>query len=142
MCYKTTLYIPVGIAGTGKTTYANRVKVETQSLEIVSKESVMELLPETASTEDVYRAMRVQAKDFLEKGYSVFFDACNLKEKYRKEIIDELSKSAEYVVGIYFPETTTKKGLRNLDDDFLAEMRNSLESINFGEGFDSIWTVY
>ena len=142
MCYKTTLYIPVGIAGTGKTTYANRVKVENSALEIVSKESVEELLPETATTDDIYRAMRTQAKSFLEKGRSVFFDACNLKEKYRKELISELGKTAEYVLGIYFPETNTKRGLKNLDDAFLEKMRESLESIDFGEGFDSIWTVY
>lgn len=142
MAYKTTLYIPVGIAGTGKTTYANRVKVENDSLQIVSADSVRELLPDTTDVESIFRAMRIQAKDFLEKGYSVFFDACNLKEKYRKEVISELGKSAEYVVGIYFPETPSKKGLKNLDDDFLEEMRSSLESINFGEGFDSIWTVY
>lgn len=146
--YKITLYIPVGISGQGKTTYGNKITLENNSIKMVSPETVSDVLPNDASNAEVFDAMRKQASQFMKRGFSVFFDASNLKQKYRKEVIDELKKDAEFIVGVYFPvnvetaKENNKKRLIDMSDEEINTMLESMDKISFEEGFDCIWTVY
>lgn len=143
--YKTTLYIPVGISGQGKSTYGISMN---DSVKVVSCDTINKSSKTDISTEETFELMREQAKEYLSQSYSVFFDAPNLKEKYRKELIKELGGYAEYVVGIYFPVDIQKAKQNNetrhvfLSDENLELMADSLEKIHFNEGFDTIWTLY
>lgn len=146
--YKTTLYIPVGISGQGKTTYGAKIQLENNSVKMVSPDSVKNLVSNDATNEEIFEAMRKQASEYLQKSYSVFFDASNLKQKYRQEVINDIGKYAEYIVGVYFPVNveSAKKNNRNrlleMSDEDIEAMVQSVEKISFSEGFNSIWTVY
>lgn len=146
--YKTTLYIPVGISGQGKTTYGNKIRLENNSVKIVSPETVSELIKDETTTDKIFKAMREQASEYLRGSYSVFFDAPNLKQKYRQELIDDIGEYAEYIIGVYFPVNveSAKKNNQNrlleMSDEDIENMVESMEKISFSEGFNSIWTVY
>jgi predicted kinase len=136
--YKKTLYIPVGITGQGKTTYGNKITLKDDSVKMISPETVKNLISSDATTEDIFEVMRQEAVKELQRGFSVFFDASNLKQKYREEVIKSVGLNAEYIVGVYFPATRDVE----VSEDDVDAMMNSLEKISFEEGFNSIWTVY
>lgn len=146
--YKTTLYIPVGISGQGKTRYGNKIRLNDSSVKMVSPDSVQGVVSHDATNEEIFEAMRKQASGYLKECYSVFFDASNLKQKYRQEVINDVGKYAEYIVGVYFPVNveSAKKNNRNrlleMSDEDIQAMVQSVEKISFSEGFNSIWTVY
>lgn len=146
--YKITLYIPVGISGQGKTTYGNKITLENKSIKMVSPETVADQLGPNTSNAEIFEEMRKQASTLMRRGFSVFFDASNLKQKYRKEVIDELKKDAEFIVGVYFPvdvdtaKANNKKRLIDMSDEEIENMLSTMDKISFEEGFDSIWTVY
>lgn len=146
--YKKTLYIPVGISGQGKTSYANKIKSKDDSIKIVSIDTVWNELTKDASMDEVFKAMRKKAKEYLQHNYSVFFDAPNLKSKYRKEVIDDIGSYAEFIVGVYFPadvdsaKKNNEKRKVHVSDEEFEDMIQSMDGIDFGEGFNSIWTVF
>lgn len=89
----------VGVAGSGKSTYAKSRKEEFDSLEepcaIVSSDAIRGELwgneSDQREPERVFAVMLKRTRNYLFQGVHVIYDACNFQEKYRKEILRAIS---------------------------------------------------
>lgn len=87
----------VGISGSGKTTYAHYMKnTFLEPVEIVSSDSIREELYGNESIQGdankVFRIMLARTKQYLGEGKSVIYDATNLSDRRRMNLLKELKK--------------------------------------------------
>jgi predicted kinase len=90
----------VGVAGSGKSTYAIQRRtflIERMGLEceIVSSDDLREEVWGSASDQRdpgfIFNLMLKRTREYLSKGISVIFDACNVQEKWRRQTLNRLS---------------------------------------------------
>ena len=85
----------VGLSGSGKTTYAHYMKnLFMEPVEIVSSDSIREELYGDESIQGdankVFRIMLARTKQYLGEGKSVIYDATNLSDRRRINLLKEL----------------------------------------------------
>ena len=89
----------VGVAGSGKSTYAIQRRtflIEKMGLEceIVSSDDLREEVWGNASDQRdpgfIFNLMLKRTREYLSKGISVIYDACNVQEKWRRQTLDRL----------------------------------------------------
>lgn len=90
----------VGVAGSGKSTYAIQRRtflIEKMGLEceIVSSDDLREEVWGSASDQRdpgfIFNLMVKRTREYLSKGINVIFDACNVQEKWRRQTLNRLS---------------------------------------------------
>ncbi len=152
--YKKKLYIAIGISGQGKSTVANQMNHEDASIVRVSSDEIRkELLGkdyvyQASDNPRVFHVMNQRVKEALKQGYSVFYDATNLRKDYRKNLIQEMFPYVDRVVALIFPVDIEKAQERNakriegyVPSEVISKMGHSMELPEYSEGFDEITTI-
>ncbi len=92
--------------------------------------------------------MNQRVKEALKQGYSVFYDATNLRKDYRKNLIQEMFPYVDRVVALIFPVDIEKAQERNakriegyVPSEVISQMGHSMELPEYSEGFDEITTI-
>lgn len=125
-----TLYITIGISGSGKSTFCNKLKeVEGKTLKIVSTDGIRKELfnDETEQKQNnlVFKTAYSRIVKYLTKGYNVIFDATNLHISTIKEIdkllTDNGLKKHLKVIGVVFDTS--------LNIDYCLNNNNARERI-------------
>ncbi len=152
--YKKKLYIAIGISGQGKSTVASQMEMENSSIVRVSSDEIREELLgadyvyQPSDNRRVFQVMNEKVKEALKEGYSVFYDATNLRKNYRKDLIEEMLPYTDRVVALVFPVDIEKAQARNaqrtkgiVPKEVISRMGHSMELPEYTEGFDEITTI-
>lgn len=141
-----TLYIMVGIPGSGKSTVAKNLGAI-----VVSSDTVREIL---YGSEEILGESKVVfswvdsiVKDALIDGRDVIYDATCLTKKTREGIVKKFRETADEIVCI-FVDTPLEKCIkrnslrsRKVPEDVIRSMSAKLERPMLEEGFDRINTI-
>lgn len=149
---QSTLYIPIGVPGCGKSTFVKGLSKEYDDVVVIETDKIREEL--TGSQEDQTQNKKVFeiAHSRLDKGLAndvsgekVFvFDATNISKWARKSIIDIGKKYNAKIIAVVIttPLGTCLKQNRNRDrvvpEDVIIRMFRNLEEPDKSEGFDEI----
>lgn len=126
------LYIMVGIPGSGKSTYAKKLDGVVCSSDETRKElyGSEEIL---GSHYEVFRTLDKKVKNVLESGQNAIYDATNLTKNGRKNIINKFRNYAEKII-IVFMDTPlpvalerNEKRERKVPKRIIKNMSYSLE---------------
>ncbi len=146
-----TLYVMIGVPGSGKDTIANMLKehIEENGVEcaIVSSDDIrVELFgfEDQEHNEKVFAEMRKRSRKALQEGKDVIYNATNLNIKRRKNIINETKKIANVEailclcsIGTLFDRNLTRPE-RHIPEDKLLSMIRNIDIPMYYEGFDKI----
>lgn len=137
------VYMMIGIAGCGKSTYARK---HFGNAEIISSD---EIRKEFYGSEEiqtnpkkVFAEVHRRIKTAIENDKDVVVDATNLKAKYRKSII-EIAIGCE-VIAVYLDtelQTAINRNAqrkRKVPEEVIAKMYNQIELPQYKEGFSEI----
>lgn len=101
-----TLYIPIGIPGSGKSTYGKDLSYVDENLVIVSPDKVRETLYGDASIQgdgnEVFSIAYYEAVKALKDGKNVYFDATNLVPWTRFRLYEHCQQYVTKVIAIEF----------------------------------------
>lgn len=116
-----TLYIPIGIPGSGKSTYGKDLSYVVENLVIVSPNKVREILYGDASIQgdgnEVFSIAYYEAIKALKDGKNVYFDATNLTYWTRFRLYERCMYYADKIVAIEFHVSRASCLKRNNDRD-------------------------
>lgn len=140
-----TLYMMVGIAGSGKSTFANDMATDIGAV-VVSTDEIRGLLYGDESIQGDGSKVFAIAKDFirfyLSLGYSVIFDATNVKASYRKEFLSHFDNVRKEAIAIEVPYEIAmeqnKKRKRRVPKCVIKRMYDGYERPSVSEGFDCV----
>lgn len=108
-----TVYMMVGIPGSGKSTYVKELK-ETLNCEVIATDEIRNQYPnwdEAKIWPEVYRL----CGEKLKQGNDIIYDATNITPKVRLRFIEEVKKHFEdFHVGIYFFDTPWQECLKRI----------------------------
>lgn len=150
-----TLYILIGVPGSGKSTYAEELYEKSErGITLVSSDQLRKSLYGNESCQDnpkkVFTLIHKIVIRELEHGFDVIFDATNIYAKDRMNLIEkvccEVTKEVRFVA-IYFDtpiETcVTRQELRRrkVPTKVIEKMGRQMEKPTFQEGFDIIKTI-
>lgn len=150
-----TLYILIGVPGSGKSTYAEELfqKAE-KGTALVSSDQIRKSLYGRESCQDnpkkVFAIAHNTVIDQLKNGYDVIFDATNIYAKDRKELIlkvcFEVTQPVRFIA-VYFDtpisECIKRQDLRErkVPTRVIEKMGRQIDKPTFQEGFDIIKTI-
>lgn len=101
-----TLYIPIGIPGSGKSTYGKDLSYVDENLVIVSPDKIREILYGDASIQgdgnEVFSIAYYEAVKALKDGKNVYFDATNLTYLTRFILYERCQQYVTKVIAIEF----------------------------------------
>lgn len=104
------IYMMIGVSGSGKSTFARKVNVETNGkTRIVSSDDIREELYGDASIQNnpkkIFSIVHKRIKEGIEAGEDVVFDATNLTKKNRKSFFIFLKENGikADVIACVFP---------------------------------------
>lgn len=150
-----TLYILIGVPGSGKSTYAEELfQKNERGTALVSSDQIRKSLYGNESCQDnpkkVFAIAHQATIDQLTRGYDVIFDATNIYARDREDLIlkvcFEVKKPVRFVA-IYFDtpisECIKRQDLRErkVPTKVIEKMGRQMEKPTFQEGFDIIQTV-
>ena len=150
-----TLYILIGVPGSGKSTYAEELYQKSEKgIYIVSSDEIRKYLYGNESCQSnpskVFTLAHCVIKSQLRANYDVIFDATNIyknnREQLIKEILFEIDKPVRFVA-IYFDtpieECIKRQEYRNrkVPQKVIEKMGRQIDKPIFEEGFDIIRTI-
>lgn len=150
-----TLYILIGVPGSGKSTYAEELYQKAErGTALVSSDTIRENLYGNASCQEnparVFEIAHQATIDQLTRGYDVIFDATNIYAKDRKDLIlkvcFEVAKPVRFIA-VYFDtpisECIKRQELRErkVPTKVIEKMGRQIDKPTFQEGFDIIRTI-
>lgn len=153
MSKKTNLYVMVGLVGSGKTTYANKLKKEKNCVLLSSDTIRKELFGDENSQIDntkVFEEMHKRMKEYLNNDINVIYDATNVSRKSRSFIrnlgrelrsnvkITAIIKAVPYCKCL----DNNRKRKRNVPVEAIRKMYMTWNTPMYYEGFDDIHIVY
>ena len=139
----------VGISGSGKTTYAHYMKnMFVEPVEIVSSDSIREELYGDESIQGdankVFRIMLARTKQYLGEGKSVIYDATNLSDRRRINLLKELKgydcAKLCHVLIVDPRECSNNQKLRSrmVSDEVIYRQVQQFRPPHLSEGWDAI----
>lgn len=148
---KPNFYMMVGLPGSGKSTYAEKLE-QVIDVSIISSDSIREELYNDASIQgdnnEVFAEVHKRIIDNLTCGNSVIYDACNISYKRRKAFLNEIKGLVGQSICILIatPVFQCMKNNANRDRQVPNSVINRmLQSFNipyYYEGWDTINIVY
>ena len=139
----------VGISGSGKSTYAHYMKnTFLEPVEIVSSDSIREELYGDESIQGnpnkVFRIMLARTKQYLGEGKSVIYDATNLSDRRRINLLEELkgyncAKLCHVIiVDPRMCSENQKLRERHVSDEVIYRQVQQFRPPHLSEGWDAI----
>jgi predicted kinase len=149
---KGTVYIPVGIPGSGKSTWFDRQGFDAADTAFISMDDIRQEIASDVADQSKNALVAKIAKDRFKQALSIgvpviFWDATSVKRKYRKELIKPAKQAGYEVVAVYFDvplEVAKQRNAdreRNVPEHVLDRMWNQMQKPERDEGFDVIQTV-
>lgn len=145
------LYIPIGISGCGKSTYANSLLKRDEKCMVHSSDSIRGEVYGDESCQDnprkIFQLMRERTLKSLKEGYSVVYDATNLKRRERITFIKEVRRNISnvHIKAILFlvpPEVCIERrnseNNRKVPKEVILKQLTQFQVPYYDEGFDSI----
>lgn len=146
-----TLYITVGLPGSGKSTYAKEF-IKGKDVEYLSSDSLRAVYgkgeDDQTVTPIVFGHIKKKVDEFLKDGKNVMVDATSVNRRERSDYINSAKKYGAKVVAIVFKmdrqgliERNKKRGEqggRVVPDWVIDKMLNKYEEPNYNEGIDVI----
>jgi len=144
-----TLYITVGLPGSGKSTYVKNF-IKDKDIEYLSSDSLRAVYGKDETdqtvTSIVFGHIKRKVDEFLKDGKNVLVDATSVNRKERSDYINTAKKYGAKVVAIVFKmdrqgliERNKKRGEqggRVVPDFVIDKMLNKFEEPSYSEGID------
>jgi predicted kinase len=146
-----TLYIAVGLPGSGKSTYAKEF-IKGKDIEYLSSDSLRAVFGKDESdqsvTPKVFSHIKTKVDEFLKDGKNVLVDATSVNRKERSDYINTAKKYGAKVVALVFKmdrngliarnKKRGEEGGRVVPDWVIDKMLNKFEEPSHDEGIDVI----
>ena len=140
------LYVPVGIPGSGKSTYG-----KTMDAHIVSSDSIRKELYGSEKIQgdaaQVFAIAYERAANILKSGGNVYFDATNLGVSTRRTLLRKVGKHADKIIAVYFDVpyevclNRNRNRARRVPIRVMQRMARNIRVPDLAEGFDQIVKV-
>ena len=144
-----TLYITVGLPGSGKSTYVKNF-IKDKEIEYLSSDSLRAVYGKSEEDQTVtplvFGHIKRKVDEFLKDGKNVLVDATSVNRKERSDYINTAKKYGAKVVAIVFKmdrqgliERNKKRGEqggRVVPDWVIDKMLNKFEEPSYDEGID------
>ena len=144
-----TLYITVGLPGSGKSTYAKEF-IKGKEIEYLSSDSLRAVFGKSEEDQTVtplvFGHIKRKVDEFLKDGKNVLVDATSLNRKERSDYINTAKKYGAKVVAIVFKmdrqglidrnKKRGEQGGRVVPDWVIDKMLNKFEEPSYDEGID------
>jgi predicted kinase len=144
-----TLYITVGLPGSGKSTYAKNF-IKDKEIEYLSSDSLRAVYgkdeTDQSVTSIVFGHIKRKVDEFLKDGKNVMVDATSVNRKERSDYINTAKKYGAKVVAIVFKmdrqglidrnKKRGEQGGRVVPDWVIDKMLNKFEDPSYDEGID------
>ena len=144
-----TLYIAVGLPGSGKSTYAKNF-IKDKDIEYLSSDSLRAVYGKDETdqtvTSIVFGHIKRKVDEFLKDGKNVLVDATSVNRKERSDYIKTAKKYGAKVVAIVFKmdrqglidrnKKRGEQGGRVVPDWVIDKMLNKFEEPSYDEGID------
>lgn len=144
------LNIMIGIPGSGKSSYACKYLLNDKTVYLSSDNIRKEMFgfEDQTHNQQVFDRMRRETINALDSNFNVIYDATNISEKRRKNII-RLAKEKGAIVNAYLLCTPISVVLernitrieRKIPWDKLVQMIQTVEVPMYYEGFDNIYLI-
>lgn len=145
-----TLSILIGLPGSGKTSYAKKQMINSNTIYLSSDNIRVEMFgfEDQTHNSEVFNEMNDRTYMALNKGYNVIYDATNLSKKRREQLIKKAKNEGNEVNAYLFCtpiniilERNLIRQERHLPYDKLMQMIQSIECPMYYEGFDNIYLI-
>lgn len=144
-----TLYITVGLPGSGKSTYAKEF-IKGKEIEYLSSDSLRAVFGKSEEDQTVtplvFGHIKRKVDEFLKDGKNVLVDATSVNRKERSDYINTAKKYGAKVVAIVFKmdrqglidrnKKRGEQGGRVVPDWVIDKMLNKFEEPSYDEGID------
>ena len=148
---KPSMIMLVGIPGSGKSTYANKLAKEINAI-VLSSDSLREEMfgdvNDQGHNEEVFKELHARSKNLLSTLNNIIYDATNIKIKNRQSYLNELKGIDCYKKCIVFA-TPYELCLQNnsqrdrvVPESVIKRMRESFHFPLYNEGFDEIEFIW
>lgn len=148
---KNKLFLLIGIPGSGKSTYARRIKMSNPKTIIVSTDNIRKELTGSyhfsiESNKEVFNIVRKRILESVISNLDVIYDATNITSDSRENIISIAKDNNIFVVAVVFDVPLETCLLRNknrvykrVPEDVIRRMSEQLNiKVINSEGFDEI----
>lgn len=146
-----TLYITVGLPGSGKSTYAKDF-IKDKEVEYLSSDALRAVYgkgeDDQTVTPIVFGHIKRKVDEFLKDGKNVLVDATSVNRRERSDYINSAKKHGAKVVALVFKmdrngliarnKKRGEEGGRVVPDWVIDKMLNKYEEPDFNEGIDVI----
>ena len=146
-----TLYIAVGLPGSGKSTYSKNF-IKDKNIEYLSSDELRAKFgsgeTDQTCTNQVFVYIKRKVDEFLKDGKNVLVDATSVNRKERIDYINTAKKYGAKVVAIVFKmdrqglidrnKKRGEQGGRVVPDFVIDKMLNKFEEPSYSEGIDVI----
>ena len=144
-----TLYITVGLPGSGKSTYVKNF-IKDKDIEYLSSDSLRAVYGKSEEDQTVtplvFGHIKRKVDEFLKDGKNVLVDATSVNRKERSDYINTAKKYGAKVVAIVFKmdrqglidrnKKRGEQGGRVVPDWVIDKMLNKFEEPSYDEGID------
>jgi len=146
-----TLYLTVGLPGSGKSTYAKKFIVE-KDIQYLSSDELRAVYgkdeTDQSVTSIVFDHIKRKVDEFLKDGKNVLVDATSVNRKERSDYINTAKKYGSKVVALVFKmdrqglidrnKKRGEQGGREVPTFVIDKMLNKYEDPSHSEGIDTI----
>ena len=138
-----------GLPGSGKSTYAEKMKNNYENLVICSSDAIREELTGNVNNQDlneeVFKVLYKRVKDNLKAGNNVIYDACNISSRRRRHFVQTELKGIDCVKVCVVCATSYEQCLTNnrsrarqVPEEVIKRMYMNWETPYYFEGWEQI----